>query len=42
MYEVFLERSAEKDLRKLSPEQFHRIISEIETLAAEQRPKGCR
>ncbi len=42
MYEVYLERAAERDLRRLSAEQFYRIISEIQTLAKDPRPAGCR
>ncbi|GIX46094.1 MAG: translation repressor RelE [Candidatus Tectimicrobiota bacterium] len=42
MYEVLLERTAERDLRRLSTEDFHRIISHIRTLAENPRPSGCR
>ena len=42
MYEVYLERAAERDLRRLSAKQFHIIISEIKTLATDPRPAGCR
>jgi len=42
MYEVFLERSAERDLKRLSTEYFHRIISHIAALAKDPRPSDCR
>ena len=42
MYEVCLERAAERDLKKLSADQFHRIISLIKGLAKTPRPIGCR
>ncbi len=42
MYEVYLERAAERDLRRLSAKTFGRIIPEIRALANSPRPKGCR
>ncbi len=33
MYEILLERRAEKDLRKLSSEPFQRIIAKIQSLS---------
>jgi len=42
VYEVYLERAAEQDLRQLSAKDFHRIIRHIETLAEDPRPSGCR
>lgn len=42
MYEVFLERRAERDLRQLSAKDFQRLISHIKTLAENPRPSGCR
>ena len=41
MYEVYLERAAERDLRRFSAGDFHRVIRHIETLAEEPRPSGC-
>lgn len=41
MYEVYLERSAERDLKRLSTDNFHRLISHIEALAKNPRPSGC-
>lgn len=41
MYEVYLERAAERDLRRLSAEDFHRIIPHIKALAENPRPPGC-
>ena len=42
MYEVYLERSAENDLRSLPPSIFQRTILQIKALAKKQRPAGCR
>jgi mRNA interferase RelE/StbE len=42
VYEVYVEHAAEKDLKKLSAEDFHRIIPIIKALSDEPRPSGCR
>ena len=42
MYRIFLERAAERDLRRLSREIHDRIIRAIQGLAADPRPPGCR
>ena len=42
MYRVFLERAAERDLRKLSAKLHNRIIAAIQALAKNPRPAGCR
>ena len=42
MYEVYLERAAERDLRKLPAEAFRRIIPRIQALAETPRPPGRR
>ncbi len=42
MYEVYLERGAERDLKKLSEEDYQHIIPHIKTLAENPRPPGCR
>jgi mRNA interferase RelE/StbE len=42
VYEVYLERAAERDLRRLSAEVFHRIIPHIQALAENPRPTRCR
>ena len=42
MYEVYLERSGENDLKRLPTFLFHRIIVQIKTLAENPRPSGCR
>ena len=42
MHEVYLERAAEKDLKKLPGEIFQRIITHIKSLAETPRPSGCR
>lgn len=42
MHEVYLERAAERDLKRLSAQDFHRIIPRIKALAENPRPAGCR
>jgi mRNA interferase RelE/StbE len=42
MYRVFLERTAEKDLNRLSPEIQDRLIAAIRALGNNPRPAGCR
>ena len=42
MYEVYLERSAENDLKRLPTSTFDRIVHQIKTLAENPRPSGCR
>ena len=42
MYEVYLEQTAERDLKRLSVDAFHRVIPHIKALAEEPRPSGCR
>ncbi len=42
MYRVFLERSAERDLGRLSVEVHDRVIVAIQALASNPRPPGCR
>lgn len=42
MYEVLLERRAERDLKKLSQEMFYRVIPRIKDLSENPRPSGCR
>lgn len=42
MYEIFLERTAERDLRRLRPEEFRRVIRVVRELADTPRPPGCR
>ncbi len=42
MYEVLLERRAERDLKQLEAKDFHGIIREIKALAENPRPPGCR
>lgn len=41
MYEILLARRAERDLKRLPADEFHRIIREIKTLAENPRPPGC-
>jgi mRNA interferase RelE/StbE len=42
VYEVYLERSAENDLKRLPTSISHRIIPQIKTLGENPRPSGCR
>lgn len=42
MYEVFLERRAERDLKKLSAEAYYRIIPYLKGLCENPKPSGCR
>jgi len=42
VYEVYLERAAENDLKRLPTTTFHRIIPQIRILAENPRPSGCR
>lgn len=42
MYEVYLERRAERDLRRLPPNVFQRLLEAIHGLAANPRPPGAR
>ena len=42
MYEVYIERAAERDLRRIPEEDFRRIIPHIKALAENPRPHGCR
>jgi mRNA interferase RelE/StbE len=42
MYRVLLERSAERDLGRLSVEVHDRVIVAIQALANNPRPPGCR
>lgn len=42
MHEVYLEGAAERDLKRLPAEAFHRIVPHIRALADNPRPTGCR
>jgi len=42
VYEVLLERRAERDLKRLSKETFSRIIPKIKGLSENPKPAGCR
>ena len=41
MYEILLEKQAEKDLKKLPNDLFERIIPAIRNLNQNPRPVGC-
>ena len=41
MYEIFIERNAEKELDKLESGTFDTITESISNLAEEPRPVGC-
>lgn len=42
MHDVYLERAAERDLKRLSADEFHNIIKNIKDLSINPRPPGCR
>jgi mRNA interferase RelE/StbE len=42
VYEIYVEKAAENDLKRLPATIFHRIISQIRALAENPRPLGCR
>jgi mRNA interferase RelE/StbE len=42
VYEVLLEGRAERDLKKLPGELFHRIIPHLKSLADNPKPTGAR
>ena len=42
MYEVFLERRAERDLNRLPSNLFDRVIRAVKSLADNPRPQGSR
>ena len=42
MYEVYLERAAERDLKALSIQNVHRILPHIKALSRNPKPSGCR
>ncbi len=42
MHEVLLERSAERDLARLTRTVHARVVEAIQSLAANPRPPGCR
>jgi len=41
MYEVLLEKQAEKDLKNLTTQIFDRVIPVIKDLSSNPRPSGC-
>jgi mRNA interferase RelE/StbE len=42
MYQVLIERSAEKDLKKIAAEERPKLATAMRDLANEPRPTGCR
>ena len=42
MFEILIERNAEKDLRRLSDEVHDRVIRSIQTLQTDPRPAGAK
>ena len=42
MYEIYVEKTAESDLKRLPTTTFPGIISKIKALAQNPRPSGCR
>ena len=41
MYDVYLEKAAERDLKRLQPKIFQQIIFHIKGLVDTPRPSGC-
>jgi len=42
VYEVLLERRAERDIKRLPKEVFDRIIPHLKALSENPKPSGCR
>lgn len=42
MYDVLLERAAERDIRRLPQAEFHRLVARIKALGEKPRPSGSR
>ena len=42
MYDIYIEKAAERDLKKLSAADFERIIPYLKSLAEDARPPGSR
>ncbi len=42
MYEVLLHKAAERTLKRLSQQDFRRVIAAIKALGVNPRPTGCR
>jgi len=42
VYEVYIEKTAENDLKRLPTITFNRVIPHIKELAESPRPPGCR
>ncbi|HEB71846.1 MAG TPA: type II toxin-antitoxin system RelE/ParE family toxin [Nitrospirae bacterium] len=41
-HDVWLERTAERNLERLSNDNFHRVVLRIKALSKNPRPSGCR
>jgi mRNA interferase RelE/StbE len=42
MYSIVIDRAAQKQLGKIPPPHFNRIVKSINELAADPRPPGCK
>jgi mRNA interferase RelE/StbE len=42
MYTIVIDRAAQKQLGKIPPPNFNRIVKSINELAADPRPPGCK
>ena len=42
MYDIYIEKAAERDLKKLSTADFERIIPHLKSLTGDARPPGSR
>ena len=42
MYKVYIEKSAQKEIKKIPIEDLQKILEEIKKLSINPRPNGCR
>lgn len=42
MYQLVIDRNAEKQLAKIPPPDFNRVVKAINELATNPRPNGCK
>lgn len=42
MYDVYIERAAERDIKRFSEQIVHRIVPKLRSLSEDLRPDGCR
>jgi mRNA interferase RelE/StbE len=42
LHQILIEKSAERDLKKLPSREFQRLVKQIKSLSGDPRPSGCR